>query len=67
VSSGRSNDQQWFGLSVEPWQEPNFTDRYIEVLYADGHVGTMLLAEFPGDPLPRPQGSDAWFFWQGVE
>lgn len=67
LSSGRSSDQQWFNVSVNPWIIPNFTDDYIEVLYADGRAAVLPLSEFPNNSVPRDPGSDAWYFWEAIE
>jgi prepilin-type N-terminal cleavage/methylation domain-containing protein len=65
VSSGRSSDEQWWNVSVSPWVTPNFTDGFIDILYADGHTGTIPLHEYPDNSVPRTPGSDAWHFWIG--
>jgi len=65
LSSGRSHDQQWWDGHVAPWIIPNFTDGYVDILYADGHTGTIPLSEYPNNSVPRPPESDAWYFWVG--
>jgi len=65
VASGRSNDEQWWNVSVSPWVVPNFTDGFVDVLFADGHTRTIPLKDYPDNSVPRTPGSDAWHFWIG--
>lgn len=65
VSSGRSADQQWWNVSVSPWVTPNFTDGFIDILFADGHTRAIPMSAFPDNSVPRTPGSEAWYFWIG--
>ena len=66
ISEGRlASGNQWFGVSVAPWELPNNTDGIVTFVYADGHIGQM-----PTEELPAEKGkpySESWYFWQGYE
>ena len=66
ISEGRlAPGNQWFGVSVAPWELPNNTGGIVTFVYADGHIGQM-----PTEELPAQKGkeySESWYFWQGYE
>ena len=66
ISEGRlAPGNQWFGVSVAPWELPNNTGGIVTFVYADGHIGQM-----PTEELPKfdwKKYSDSWYFWQGYD
>ena len=66
LSSGRTHNDQWWDGHVAPWIVPNYTDGNVDILYADGHTGTIPLSEYPDNSVPRTRGSDAWHFWEAT-
>ena len=64
ISEGRlAPGNQWFGVSVAPWELPNNTDGIVTFVYADGHIGQMPIEELP--KFDWKKYSDSWYFWQG--
>ena len=67
VSSGAAfPNAEWFRPVIRPEFTPDFTDGNVDILYADGHTGTIPLSEYPDGSVARPRGSAAWYFWEGI-